>query len=175
MALMRRTGAMHRRSFCQMGRCSATISTWAEFQFVKNAAYVGNVNVPLGIESLRLIRIHLLKSAMISATNVVGTVQAGWYQKANPAIFLLLIAASFGAAFVYHLRFEGIFACPANEDDNVYLSDCTARSYGDYDHGAFWFGLEPQAQRAAAEADVLLIGSSRLQFALSAAPTIRWF
>jgi hypothetical protein len=55
------------------------------------------------------------------------------------------------------------------------VSDCTATSYGDYDHGAFWFGLEPQAQRAAAEADVLVVGSSRLQFAFGGTATASWF
>jgi len=91
-------------------------------------------------------------------------------------LFVLLIACSFGGTFVYKLRFDGIFACPASGyGSNAYLSDCTARTYGDYDHGAFWFGLEPQAQRAAAEANVLLVGSSRLQLAFSGTATASWF
>jgi hypothetical protein len=91
-------------------------------------------------------------------------------------LFLLLIVSSFLGVVVYKLRVDGIFACPANGyGSNAYLSDCTARTYGDYDHGAFWFGLEPQAQRAAAEAQVLLVGSSRLQFAFAGAATAKWF
>ena len=35
------------------------------------------------------------------------------------------------------------------------------RSYGDYDHGAIWFGLEPAADAAAANAQVLFLGNSR--------------
>jgi hypothetical protein len=113
---------------------------------------------------------------MTTTANVVEPVQLGWYRKTVPALFVLLIACSFGGTFIYKLRVDGIFACPASGyGSNAYLSDCTARSYGDYDHGAFWFGLEPQAQRAAAEADVLLVGSSRLQFALAGTATASWF
>src|SRR5215813_13079420 len=73
---------------------------------------------------------------------------ASW-RKAVPASFALLVVLSFGGTFVYKLRVEGIFACPANGyDSNAYLSDCNVRTYGVYDHGAFWFGLEPRAQRA---------------------------
>jgi hypothetical protein len=102
--------------------------------------------------------------------------ELAWYRKAVPALFVLLIACSFGGTFVYKLRVDGIFACPASGyGSNAYLSDCTARTYGDYDHGAFWFGLEPQAQRAAADANVLLVGNSRLQFAFAGAATTSWF
>lgn len=99
-----------------------------------------------------------------------------WRRRNVPALFALLIALAFGGTFIYKLRFDGIFACPASGyGSSAYLSDCTARTYGDYDHGAFWFGLEPQARRAAAEADVLIIGSSRLQFAFSGKATADWF
>src|SRR5258705_1899229 len=99
-----------------------------------------------------------------------------WYRKAVPALSVLLIVCSFGATLVYKLRVEGIFACPASGyGSNAYVSDCTATSYGDYDHGALWLGLEPQAQRAAAEADVLVVGSSRLQFAFAGTATASLF
>jgi len=102
--------------------------------------------------------------------------QPAWYRKAVPALFVLLITCSFLGTFVYKVRVEGIFACPASGyGSNAYVSDCSVTNYGDYDHGAFWFGLEPQAQRAAAEADVLLVGNSRVQFAFSGAATARWF
>jgi hypothetical protein len=113
---------------------------------------------------------------MSATADVIEPGQTAWYRKAVPALFVLLIACSFGGTFVYKLRFDGIFACPASGyGSTAYLSDCTARTYGDYDHGAFWFGLEPQAQRAAAEANVLLVGSSRLQLAFSGTATASWF
>jgi hypothetical protein len=113
---------------------------------------------------------------MSASADVVKSRRPAWSRKAMPALYVVLIACSVLGTFAYKLRFEGIFACPASGyGANAYLTDCTAKSYGDYDHGAFWFGLEPQAQRAAAEADVLIIGSSRLEFAFSGAATAKWF
>jgi hypothetical protein len=77
--------------------------------------------------------------------------------------------------FLYKLRFEGVFACPAAASGDAFLADCNSVGYSDYDHGAFWFGLEPEAQRDAREAEVMFLGSSRLQFALSTAATRSWF
>ena len=118
-----------------------------------------------------------VRSAQMSTTaDIIEPGQLAWYRKAVPALFVPLIACSFGGALLYKIRVDGIFACQAaGYGSNAYLSDCTAKTYGDYDHGAFWFGLEPQAQRAAAEADVLIVGSSRLQFAFSSAATANWF
>jgi hypothetical protein len=71
---------------------------------------------------------------------------------------------------------ESIFACPADGyASNHYLAYCHAVGYGDYDRGAFWFDLEPEAQRHAAEAQVLFLGSSRMEFAFSTATTDNWF
>jgi len=113
---------------------------------------------------------------MPATADVIEPSQSAWYRKAVPALFVLLIACSFVGTFIYKVRVEGIFACPASGyGSNAYLSDCAAGTYGDYDHGAFWFGLEPQAQRAAAEAEVLLIGNSRLQFAFGGTATASWF
>ena len=112
----------------------------------------------------------------IASGSETGQSQTVWFRKHAPALFALLVALSFAGTLFYKLRFEGIFACQAiGYEGNAYLSDCTARTYGDYDHGAFWFGLEPQARRAAADADVLLIGSSRLQFAFSGKAATAWF
>jgi hypothetical protein len=113
---------------------------------------------------------------MSSTAVALDTDRLAWYRRATPFAFTFIVTCALLAAVVYKLRIDGIFACPAGGyGKNAYLSDCTARNYGDYDHGAFWFGLERTAQRAAAEADVLLIGNSRLQFALSGEPTRRWF
>lgn len=110
------------------------------------------------------------------SADVLEPGRLAWHRKAIPALYVLVISCSVLGAFVYKLRVDGIFACPASGyGSNAYLTDCTARTYGDYDHGAFWFGLEPQAQQAAAEAEVLIVGSSRLQFAFSGAATAKWF
>lgn len=99
-----------------------------------------------------------------------------WLRLARPGAYVALVALALVGTFVYKMRFDGIFACPASGyGGNSYLADCQARSYGDYDHGALWFRLEPEALRAAAEAQVLFVGSSRLQLALSNSVTARWF
>jgi hypothetical protein len=74
------------------------------------------------------------------------------------------------------LRTHGIFACPAQGyAADSYLGYCNAGGYGEYDHGAFWFGLEPEAQQAARAADVLFLGNSRMQFGFSSSVTEQWF
>jgi hypothetical protein len=79
-------------------------------------------------------------------------------------------------AFAFKLRTDGVFACPAGGySPTAYLAYCNAGGYGDYDHGSFWLALEPDALAAARSADVLFLGSSRIQFALSAPPTDAWF
>ena len=74
------------------------------------------------------------------------------------------------------MRGAGIFACPATAyGGNHYLGYCQGSAYGDYDHGAVWFGLEPGVREAAAAADVLFLGNSRMQFGFSAPALGQWF
>jgi hypothetical protein len=94
----------------------------------------------------------------------------------RPVLYLLVIFASLVGAFVYHMREAGIFACPASHyGPESYLGYCNGSAYGDYDHGAIWFGLEPEVREAAAAADVLFLGNSRMQFGFSAPSVERWF
>ena len=79
-------------------------------------------------------------------------------------------------AFAFKARTEGIFACPAaGYTSDAYLAYCQAEAYGDYDHGAVWFGLEPRVGFSAAKAQVLFLGTSRMQYAFSTAATEDWF
>lgn len=94
----------------------------------------------------------------------------------RPALYILIILCGIIGPFLFKLRSNGIFACPADGyAGNQYLAYCQVTGYGDYDHGAFWFGLEPDIERFAAEADVLFLGSSRMQFAFSSQATREWF
>lgn len=97
--------------------------------------------------------------------------------RSRPIVYLLTILCVMVGAFLYVLRWDGIFACPAREyaDGDRYLAYCQARTYGDYDHGAFWFALETKAREFAASADVLFVGNSRMQFGFSASSLGRWF
>ena len=95
---------------------------------------------------------------------------------ARPTLYVVIVLFSVLCAFAYKLRTDSIFACPATGyGSDQYLAYCQTGGYGDYDHGAFWFHLEPAAQRAAADAQVLFVGNSRMQFALSTEATERWF
>jgi hypothetical protein len=55
------------------------------------------------------------------------------------------------------------------------MAHCASVGYGDYDHAAFWFGLEPVALEFARTADVLFLGNSRMQVGFSAATLTDWF
>jgi hypothetical protein len=95
---------------------------------------------------------------------------------AKPALYITIILAAVLAAYSYKLRTEGIFSCPASGyTSDRYLAYCHASGFGDYEHGVFWFGLEPSAQNFAKTADVLFLGDSRLQIAFSTAATANWF
>ena len=109
-------------------------------------------------------------------THSIANQRLGWLHWARPGIYALIIAGCLVGALAFKLRIEGIFACPANGyAPNSYLADCQAKAYGDYDHGALWFGLEPQTLRAVAEAEVLFVGNSRLQLAMSSKASADWF
>jgi hypothetical protein len=95
----------------------------------------------------------------------------------RPRLYICRLTLSVAGTYLFKLRTQGIFACTAEGyyAPTSYLGYCDAKAYGDYDHGAFWFGLEPEAQRSAANAQVLFLGSSRMQFAFSSQTTDRWF
>lgn len=94
-----------------------------------------------------------------------------WLLVYTLAIFVVMLTAS-----AYHIRASGIFACPARGyAGDHYLAYCNADGYGDFDHGAFWFDLDPVSRQAAAAAEVLFVGNSRLEFGFSAPPLGQWF
>jgi hypothetical protein len=113
--------------------------------------------------------------ARTGPTQVSLSKQDGFF-KERPAIYILILLGVCVAAGLYKTRADSIFACQARGyTSDRYLSYCDAKSYGDYEHGVFWFDLEPRASMAAANADVLFLGGSRLQFAFSTAATAQWF
>jgi hypothetical protein len=50
---------------------------------------------------------------------------------------------------------------------DFYLAYCQSTEYGDYEHGALFFGLEAEAIRNLRQADILVIANSREQVAFS--------
>jgi len=90
--------------------------------------------------------------------------------------YLLVIIASALAAYAYKLRSDGIFACSADGySSDRFLAYCNASGYGEYDHGAVWFDLEPGLREAIGHADVVVLGNSRIQYALSNDVAKQWF
>jgi hypothetical protein len=68
-----------------------------------------------------------------------------------------------------------LVACPASGySADRYIDNCSGANYGDYEHGAFWFGLEP-VQGYANKADVLFLGNSRMEKSFSMNATSDWF
>jgi len=93
-----------------------------------------------------------------------------------PATYLTILVCVALATYGFRLTTQGIFACPGDGYDvGVYLADCNASAYGDFDHGAFWYQLKSVNMNRIREADVLLVGNSRLQFGFSTPETAGWF
>jgi hypothetical protein len=58
---------------------------------------------------------------------------------------------------------------------DAYLGLCQSINYGDYEHAALALALEPDAVRHFAEAEVMVLGNSRAQFAFSSPATTEFF
>ena len=94
----------------------------------------------------------------------------------RPAFYICLVSAAVTASYAYWLRTSSIFACQATlYNSDRYIAYCNAASYADYEHGAFWFSLEPSALTFSRNADVLFLGNSHSQFAFSTTATGDWF
>jgi hypothetical protein len=94
----------------------------------------------------------------------------------QPTVYILVVLLALSSVYFYKLRKETIFACQANlYSSDRYIASCNGTHYADYEHGAFAFDLEPEAENFARDADVLFLGNSRLQFAFSNSATADWF
>jgi hypothetical protein len=94
----------------------------------------------------------------------------------HPTLYALLLLAAILGAYSFSMRAQGIFSCPASGySSDFYLAYCGAKHFGDYDHGAFWFGLEPEISDSVRSAKVMFLGSSRMQFGFSSDATRNWF
>jgi hypothetical protein len=95
---------------------------------------------------------------------------------AKPTIYICMILVVAFVGLAYELRTRTIFSCQAGGySDDRYLAYCNGANYADYEHGAFYFDLEPSAQKFARNADVLFLGNSRLQIGFSTGATADWF
>lgn len=95
--------------------------------------------------------------------------------KLQATLFLPVVMLALLAGFALNMRKTGIFACPAAYEHNQYLAYCNGASYGEYDHAAFWYDMQPEATQAAAKADVMFLGNSRMEFGFSTPLMDQWF
>jgi hypothetical protein len=94
----------------------------------------------------------------------------------RPGLFILIAIAAVVIANTYTLRTDGIFSCPADGyTSDRYLSYCNGPQFGDYEHGALWFDLEPSIKKSVSSADVIFLGDSHGQYGFSTDATIQWF
>jgi hypothetical protein len=92
------------------------------------------------------------------------------------AIYISVLLVASIAAYGYQIRTRTIFACQADGySADRYVASCNALNFGDYEHGAFQYNLEPSVRDSVKNADVLFLGNSRLQVAFSTVPTGQWF
>src|SRR5690349_10368332 len=90
-------------------------------------------------------------------------------------VYVLIVILGLTGGLVYSQRSGGLFTCQAGGyTARHYLAYCEGSRYGDYDHGAFLFDLEPAALEHAAAAEVLFLGNSRMQVAFSSRGTEQW-
>jgi hypothetical protein len=94
----------------------------------------------------------------------------------RPLIYIFVVLVAALAALAYQFRTGSIFSCQADGySADRFLASCNGAQYGDYEHGAFWFDLEPVAQSFFKNADVVFLGNSRLLMAYSTSATADWF
>lgn len=111
----------------------------------------------------------------ITATPDVAVSEAQPLAATRLWIYIAIVLAAVLAASYYRLRTDSLFGCQATGySANDYLSYCQTTGYGDFEHGAIWFNLEPEATRAASAADVLFVGNSRMEYGFSTDAAREW-
>ena len=76
-------------------------------------------------------------------------------------------AVTVGLAYRAADRWWTSLGCFPPAPTGHFLAYCASRQFEDYEHGAYYFGLEPEAVQSLKQSDIVFFGSSRAQFALS--------
>lgn len=90
------------------------------------------------------------------------------------AVVLTVVGCLTGAV-TYNAKGISIVGCRPAPDSDQFISLCGSLRFGDYEHDAFWFGLEPAAIANLKAADVVFTGSSRTMFAFSTSEVRSYF
>ena len=98
-----------------------------------------------------------MSTGAIGSWNLRRKIQALFANK--PVAYIGILVFTIIAAYVYKLRTDGIFSCQADGyTSDRYLAYCNGTQFGDYEHGAFWFDLEPSVKKFLSSADVIFLG-----------------
>lgn len=92
------------------------------------------------------------------------------YKRYLAILLLIGVVGGLGGA-VARLNTFGCYA----PGPSTFIAVCETRRFGDFEHGAYAFSLRPQAIAALQAAQVVFVGNSRLQAALSTEITRRHF
>lgn len=94
----------------------------------------------------------------------------------RPKIYVAILAAAALVGFAANARLNSIAACTGEGyRSDTYLAYCEASGYGNFEHGALYLSLVPEAVENLRKADVLMLGSSRVQRAFSTQATEDFF
>jgi hypothetical protein len=85
--------------------------------------------------------------------------------------FALISAAS--VPFLYWI--PKVLGCRTNDDPATFLAYCDVVDFADYENGAFYWNLEPDAIKSLQAARVLFLGKSRTQHAFSTRAIRQYF
>ncbi len=91
--------------------------------------------------------------------------------RAAHCLFLCLFAASVAvgilAGSVGQMTLDNLHCRSSSYGDGNFLAYCRSKLYGDYEHGAIYYGLEPVAMASIRKAQVIFLGSSKTQAGFS--------
>lgn len=79
----------------------------------------------------------------------------------------LLVVASIAAVVSKFAVFNSVVCDTFDGADSSYMAYCNRKAYTHYDHAAFLFDLEPGVRKHVQAANLLVLGSSHIQVALS--------
>jgi hypothetical protein len=89
-------------------------------------------------------------------------------------IFIAVAAVTSGLGILSESIWQ-MRACAHASRPDAFMAYCNDAGFADYEHGALYYGFEPRAIANMKRADVLILGSSRSQFAFSTAAVDQYF
>jgi hypothetical protein len=90
-------------------------------------------------------------------------------------LFAVAAAAGILAGSVGQVALDNVSCRSSGYGGGAFLAYCQSTSYGSYEHGALYHGVEPGVSASLRKAQVVFLGSSRAQVAFSSTAVRRYF